>query len=195
MLIRLLIRLLSAALATTLSLPVAAQKLAPGLWEVNMQMPGGPDLGAAMGQMNEALAKMPPEQRKQMQAMLAQKGMATPSAAPAGAGGQPGGMRVCISKEMAARGDMPDPDGRCKQDSLARGGNKVNFKFNCTGEPPSSGTGEYVFSGDKGYQGKMLVNTVRGGKPVSMEMQLSGRFLSADCGEVKPRSPAPKAPA
>ena len=170
------------ALLVSTALPAAAQKMAPGLWEVSMQMPGGPDMGAMMGQMKEQLAGMPPEQRKQMEAMLAQRGVAAMPAA----GGQPGATRMCISKAMAERGDMPDPEGRCRQESLEKRGNKVNFKFTCSGDPPSSGTGEYVFSGDKAYTGKMLVTTVRAGKPESMEMQLSGRFVGADCGDVKP---------
>ena len=179
-----LIRPITVALLVSMTLPAAAQKMAPGLWEVSMQMPGGPDMGAAMAQMSEQLAKMPPEQRKQMEAMLAQQGVAPKPAA----GGQPGATRICISKEMAERGDVPDPDGRCRQDSLEKRGNKVNFKFTCSGDPPSSGTGEYVFSGDKAYTGRMLVNTVRAGKPQSLEMQLTGRFVGADCGEVKTRN-------
>lgn len=181
-------RLMTFALVACISIPAAAQKLAPGLWEVSMQMPqtpGAPDLGAALAQMQDQLAKMPPEQRKQIEAMLAQRGVAAPAAG--AAPGQPAALRVCISKEAAARGDVPDPDGRCRQDKVQRSGNKVSFSFSCAGSPPSSGSGEYVFTGDRAYAGKMLVNTERGGKPVSMEMQLSGRFVAADCGDVKPR--------
>ena len=170
-------------LVALLALPAAGQNLAPGLWEVSMKMPGGPDLGAAMAKMNEQLANMSPEQRKQIEAMLGQQGVAPKAQAP----GQPGALRICISKEMAARGEVPDPDGRCKQDSLEKRGNKVNFKFTCSGEPPSSGEGEYIMNGDKGYDGRMVTNTVRAGKPVRMEMQMAGRFISADCGQVKAR--------
>lgn len=183
-------RLLIVTLVACTSLPVLAQKLAPGLWEVSMQMPGGPDLGAAMAQMQEQLAKMPPEQRKQIEAMLAQQGIAPKAAAPGGNGpaaGSPAGVRICISKEMAERGEVPDPEGRCKQDSVEKRGSKVHFKFSCSGDPPSSGEGEYSFSGDKAYQGRMLVNTVRKGEPVRMEMQMAGRFIAADCGALKAR--------
>lgn len=180
-------RLPTLALLACLCAPAFAQKLAPGLWEMSMQTPGSPDLGAAMSQMQEQLANMPPEQRKQLEAMLAQRGLSIPGAAPgaAGAGGPPA-VRVCISKEAAARGDIPDPEGRCRQENLKRSGNKVSFNFSCT-NPPATGTGEYVFTSDRAYTGKMNVNTERAGKPLSMEMQLSGRFLSADCGDVKPR--------
>ena len=183
-----LIRRVTVVLAALMALPAAAQRMAPGLWEMSMQMPGGPDAGAAMSQMNERFAKMPPERRKQMEAMLAQHGVA-PGAEPAG---QPGATRVCISGEMAERGDAAGPDGRCKQEGLVRSANKVNFKFSCGGDPPSSGEGEYEFSGDKAYRGKILTNTVRAGKPVQMEMQVVGRFIGADCGDVKPRKHAPK---
>lgn len=182
-------RFLALTLLACATLPALAQKLAPGLWEMTMQMPqsaGGPDLGAAMAQMQEQLAKMPPEQRKQVEAMLAQQGVGAPGLKPGAAPGQPPALRMCISKEASARGDMPDPEGRCRQDNLKRSGNKVSFNFTCT-NPPATGTGEYVFTGDRAYTGKMLMNTERGGTPVSMEMQLSGKFISADCGDVKPR--------
>jgi hypothetical protein len=179
-------RLLAWSLIVCTSAPAFGQKLAPGLWEMTMQMPGGPDLGAAMAQMQEQLAKMPPEQRKQIEAMLAQQGVGSPAVKPGAAPGQPAALRVCISKEAAARGDIPDPEGRCRQDNLRRSGNKVNFDFSCT-NPPATGSGEYVFTGDRAYTGRMLMNTERGGKKMSAEMQLSGKFVSADCGDVKPR--------
>ncbi len=182
-------RFLTVTLLACATQSALAQKLAPGLWEMTMQMPqspGGPDLGAAMAQMQEQLAKMPPEQRKQVEAMLAQQGIGAPALKPGAAPGQPPALRVCISKEASARGDMPDPDGRCRQDNLKRSGNKVSFNFSCT-NPPATGSGEYVFTGDRAYTGRMQMNTERAGKPLSMEMQLSGRFIAADCGDVKPR--------
>lgn len=184
-----MIRWFSLPLAACFSLPIAAQTLAPGLWEVSMKMPGGPDLGAAMAKMNEQLASMSPEQRKQIEAMLGQQGIAPKAQAP----GQPGALRICITKEMAARGEVPDPEGRCQQTSLNRQGNKMNFSFTCSGEPPSSGEGEYTMNGDKGYEGRMVTNTARAGKPVRLEMQMAGRFIAAECGEVKSRGTEAKA--
>lgn len=158
-----------------------AQKLAPGLWEhaVTMKSEGG-QAEAAMAQMQQQLAAMPPEQRKQFEAMMASRGMA--------AGGKPNAVRVCVSPAMAAREEMPQgEEGRCKRESLQRSGSTVRFKFVCEGDPPTRGEGEFTFAGSKAYSGKTVVDRVVKGKPERMEMQIEGRFVAADCGDVKPR--------
>ena len=89
------------------ALPAAAQTMKPGLWEITNKMGGSGDQGAkmaaAMEQMQKQMASMPPEQRKQMEKMMAQQGMAP------GAGG---GMatRICMTKEMAARNELISPE-------------------------------------------------------------------------------------
>jgi hypothetical protein len=157
--------------------PALAQKAAPGLWETSVQMQGA-DIDAAMAQMKQQMARLPPEQRKQVEAMMGQRGI--------GMGGAPNTTRVCISKAMAERGDVPSGDGRCTHQSMQRSGNKISFKYACAGNPPSSGEGEYTFDGDKAYRGRMVMNTVRDGKPQRMEMNVAGRFVSSDCGAIKP---------
>ena len=64
-------------------LPAAAQ-LKPGLWEITNKVGGNAQLDAARAQMQQQLAAMPPEQRKQMEAMMAQRGMSMPGAAAGG---------------------------------------------------------------------------------------------------------------
>lgn len=142
----------------------------------------GQKLDGAMAQMKAELEKMPPEQRKMMEEMMAKQGVAM-----GGGGAAPGAIRYCVSKEQAERGDVPqDADGRCKRDSMERSGSTMRFKFSCT-NPPSSGTGEITLSGDKAYAMKMVVDSTVQGKPQRMEMQQNGRWVSADCGTLKPR--------
>ncbi len=157
------------------------QKLAPGLWENTTQMnissaAGGTD--EAMARMQKEMAAMPPEQRKMVQDMMAKQGV--------GMGAQPNSVRVCVSAEQAEKGTLPQ-DGRCTQDSLQRSGNTLRMKFSCQGPPPSSGEGEYTFSSNKAYSGRMKVVTSVKGQPASMNMEVSGRWISADCGTLKPR--------
>ena len=159
-----------------------AQKIAPGLWEMTMNTKaGGGEMQANIARMQEQMAKMPPDQRKMMEEMMAKQGVSL------GGGGSKGAIRYCVSKEQAERGDVPqDPDGRCKRDSMERSGSTMRFKFSCT-NPPSSGSGEFTFSGDKAYAMKMVVDSTIEGKPQRMEMQQTGKWVAADCGTLKPR--------
>ncbi len=167
------------AIATAAAAPALAQKVAPGLWEHQMTMKGA-RMDAAMAQMQQQMAAMPPEQRKMMEDMMARQGVGM-------AAGKPNSVRVCITPEQAARDEMPQHDGRCKQQSMQRSGNVVRFKFVCTGEPPASGEGEFTLVSDKENKGRVTVNTTVKGQPERMEIEQAGKWISADCGAIKPR--------
>ncbi len=164
--------------------PAAAQTMKPGLWEINNKMGGSGDTGAKMAaaqaEMQKQMAAMPPEQRKQMEKMMAQQGV---NMAPSAAGG---GMavRVCITKEMAARNETPT-QGDCKQEQLQKSGNTTKFKFTCS-KPPSSGEGEVTMNNPESYTMKMKMTSQEKGKPEQMTMDAQGKFVSSDCGSVKP---------
>ena len=178
--------MLIASLLLAHTLPAWAQKRAPGLWEQSITIKSGD--GPAenpMAKVQEMLAKMPPKQRQAMEQQMAQSGSSLPT--------QGNAVRVCVTPEMAARSDMPQHEGNCTQDSVQRSGNTVRFKFTCTGARPSTGEGEMTFASDKAYTGKTTVNRSGGGKAERMEMQHTGKWLAADCGDVKPRiSPSPR---
>lgn len=175
-----ILTLAAALLLAGSSLNAWSQKLAPGLWEqsVTMKTQSG-QLEQGMAQMQKELARMPPDQRKMMEQMMASRGVGM-------ATGQPTTMRVCITPEQAARDQMPQHDGRCKQTEMQRSGSTVRFKFSCTGNPPTSGEGEYTLESSKAHSGRTVINTVAAGKPERMEMQSRGRWLAADCGTLKP---------
>jgi hypothetical protein len=163
-----------------------AQTIAPGLWSMQNKMGGNPEMEKAMADMQKQLAAMPAAQRKQMEAMMGQSGL----------GVAPGGgfsMKVCITPEMAARSELPSQtEGSCTHTITSRSASSMKMSFVCT-QPPSSGEGTYVFSGDKAYSMKMVVNSTEGGKPQRMTMEGQGKWLSADCGAVKPIAvPSPK---
>ena len=177
-------RLLLAATLVLLGMGAAhAQKLRPGLWENSFTIKGG-EAEAGMARMQQELARLPPEQRAQVEAMMAQRGV--------GAGGPGAGMSVkfCLTPEQAARDEIPQQEGRCKQTSTQRSGNTMRFKFACEGEPRVSGEGEYTLVSDKELIGNSVVNTVRRGQPARMEVQTKARWLAADCGDIKPHGAA-----
>ncbi len=170
-----------------LSAPAAAQTMKPGLWEITNKVGGSGDAGAKMAaaqaQMEKQFAAMPPEQRKQMEKMMAQRGV---NMAPGAGGGM--ATRICVTREMAARNEAPgQSQGDCKREQLQRSGNTTRFKFTCS-KPPSSGEGTVTMNSPESYTMKMNITRQVQGKPEQMTMDAQGKFLSADCGSVKPIS-------
>jgi hypothetical protein len=177
-----------ATLMLALATGAAAQTTKPGLWEITnkMQSSSG-EMEKAMASMEKQLASMSPEQRKQMQDMMAKQGMSMG----AGTGGGMS-MKMCITKEMAERNEMPQQQqGDCKTTQSPRSGNTMKVSYVCT-QPPSSGEGVMTFNGDTAYTMKMNTTTTVKGKPEKMTMDASGKWLSADCGAIKPIAPPKK---
>jgi hypothetical protein len=183
--------LLTALACTTLGVlaaPAAAQTMKPGLWEIQNKMGGSGDMGnkmaAAQAEMQKQLAAMPPEQRKQMEKMMADKGVGMSPGAGIGAGGNMS-VRVCISKEMAARNEPPAQQGDCKQEMLQKTGNTTRFKFTCS-KPPTTGEGEFRLLSPEAYTMNMKTTAQVKGKTETMTMDAQGKWLSNDCGKLKP---------
>lgn len=196
--------LLIAAVVAVAAGPASAQKIAPGLWEHNitMKMSGNPQMEEAMKRMQEQLANMPPEKRKQMEEMMARQGGGiTPGGMAGMMSGKPTTMKVCITPEQAAREPFApgQQQGNCQQVSQERSGNSVKVKFSCTREDGSSMTGEgrFTLTSEKEHSGRMVMDgTSRKGVPMHMEIDQAGRWLGSDCGDVKPhvRPNMPPAP-
>lgn len=167
-----------------------AQSLQPGLWEIHSQMQGGSGMrmAGAMEQMNQQMAAMSPEQRKMVQDMMAKQGMQM--------GGADGGsgmrMKICMTQDMVDRNEMPsERRGDCKHTQSPRVGNTLKYAFTCT-NPPSSGEGEVSFQSREAYSMKMAMTTTVKGQPEKMDMQATGKWLGADCGNVKPLGASPR---
>ncbi|MDP3761869.1 MAG: DUF3617 domain-containing protein [Ramlibacter sp.] len=179
--------LLAAALAA-FATTAGAQALKPGLWEVTHKTnSGNSQMDQQMAQMQKQMAAMPPAQRKQMEEMMAKNGTQMPAAAPGGGMS----MKMCMTREMAERSEIPAQQGDCKTTHQSRSGNTMKMAFTCT-NPPSSGEGQYTFTSPEAYSMKMAVSTTVQGKPHKMNMEGSGKWLGADCGSIKPIAPPKK---
>ncbi|NML61687.1 DUF3617 domain-containing protein [Massilia sp. RP-1-19] len=175
--------------AIFIALPCSAQNMKPGLWEINnkMQSSNG-QLEQAMAMVHEQMAQMTPEQRKQMQDMMAKNGMQMPTV---GAGGSMS-VKMCMTREMAAANTMPMQEvGNCTHKRSAVVGNTMKVSFRCS-KPDANGDGQVTFNSDSDYSMKMKVTTSASGKPETMNMDASGRWLGVDCGDIKPTA-IPKA--
>jgi Protein of unknown function (DUF3617) len=181
---RLLVVLAVCAFAASAS----AQDLKPGLWEVTTKMQSASgEMEAATAEMQQQMASMPADQRKMMEEMMAKQGVKM------GAGG-PGEMvaKTCMTREMIERNEIPAQQGNCKTTTQARSGKTMKMTFACT-DPPSSGEGQHTIVSPEAYTTKMVVRTTAQGKPETMNMNGSGKWLGSDCGNIKPlKSPTLK---
>ncbi len=158
-----------------------AQTMKPGLWEMQTKMQSGSgEMDKAMAEMQQQMASMTPEQRKMMQEMMGKQGVGL------GAGG-PGAMtiKICMTQQMIERNELPAQQGDCKNTVSPRSGNKMKFAFSCT-RPVSSGEGEVTFISPQAYTTKMTVDTPKAGKTERMTMDSQGKWLSAECGAIRP---------
>jgi len=104
-------------------------------------------------------------------------------AAPAAGGGM--AMKICMTKEMAERSEVPASQGDCKTTRQQRTGNTMTVAFTCT-RPPSTGEAQMTFHNSESYSSRAKVTSSPNGKPETMTMEGTGKWLAADCGAVKP---------
>jgi hypothetical protein len=178
--------ILLAALVCASVLPAAGQTLKPGLWEMQHKAGGNPEIDQAMAEMREQMASMPPEQRKQMEQMMNSRGMAM---SPTPGGGM--AMKMCLTKEMVERNEITDKRGDCTTTRQQRSGSTLTLAFTCT-NPPSNGETQVTFTGSEAYSSRTTITTKSNGKPETMTVEGTGKWLGADCGSVKPVQPAKK---
>lgn len=159
---------------------LAQQALKPGLWQVETRMPSDPEFDKSMAELREQLASMSPEERKQMEAMMGKQGVQF------GAGGHGGtAAKFCMSREQAERHETAAAQGDCKVTRQARSGNTITSSFTCV-NPKSSGESAVTFTSAQAYASKLTMVTEQGGKKEKTVMESNAKWLSADCGNLKP---------
>lgn len=174
-------RLLAASgFACALAAPALAQNappIKPGLWEVHMQHEGA-GMPRQMPDMSEHLKNMPPEQRKQMEAMMKERGVDM--------SGGPGKMRICLDKASLDQGRWQGGEqGGCKTDVLSRSATSWKWKSVCT-EPQAVSEGEASFATAESYTVRSTTTMTRRGEERTIKTTLNSKWLGADCGDVKP---------
>jgi len=195
--------LLSVLVVAMGALPVQAEPIKldmqAGLWENKITFAGAaaggvqPDqMKLAMDEMKKQLASMPPEQRKQMEAMMAQSGMKMTddgvsfnnnqvTISPTGTNA-----KLCVTQEQINRGDLPDDVKGCE--SVLKQISATQFKSShvCSGEYSGTGESEITFHSPKHYTGKGEMTQVMNGEKRVVKFNMEGKWLANDCGDVKP---------
>ncbi len=178
--------LIAAASLLFCAAAVNAQIMKPGLWEATQtkMTSSSAETNKAMAAAQEQFAKMPPEQRKQMQEMMAKQGV---NIGLGDAGAKPGKIvvKMCMTQEMIDQNQTAPAQTGCTYTKSPRVGNTWKMTFTCA-NPPSTGEGQTTIIGSEAYTTKMTINSSATGKPERMEMEGEGKWLGASCGDVKP---------
>jgi len=152
----------------------ASGDMKPGLWETRMvkMEQDGKDM---LAMMRQAMASVPPEQRKKM-------GMS---------GSDPMVSRTCISPEMAKSDNwltqQNKPTGAdCAPAKMNRDGNRITFEMTCKVHGGTvQSKGETIISGDQATT-KVESTSSEGGAKRTMTLEAQMKFLGSECGDVKP---------
>lgn len=165
--------------------PAAAQYMKPGLWQFHTTTPGKGNgtgaMAAYVANMKKEMASMSPEARKQVEAMLAD--MAARDMGFTANGFQ---TKVCITREEVQNLDkLVSRNGNCTTQRSPLVGGQLKLNMSCT-NPPSTGSAVITFQGDTAYTMESTMTANMGGQRSTYRTTATGKWLSSNCGKVKP---------
>jgi Protein of unknown function (DUF3617) len=149
----------------------------PGLWQVQIDREVN---GQKTPDMSERLKNMPPEKRAQFEAMMKQHGIGMGGAA----------NQICYTKEMLEHSPWADIQTDCKPTFSTRTSSVWKWHTTC----PKSGyeaDGEAIFADHENYTVKSTSVSKVGDKVRNSSTTMTGKWQSADCGDVKPLDAKP----
>jgi hypothetical protein len=153
-----------------------APKIKPGLWQVHMEQErNGQKVPSASEKMKDHMKNLPPEQRKQFEEMMKQRGI-DPNATDT--------VKLCYSQKMVDRGAWTGQSG-CKTDVTNHSATSWKWHSACS-DLGYEGQGEATFSDADNFTVKSSGVSTAGGKTIQVNSTRTGKWLSADCGGVKP---------
>jgi len=155
----------------------------PGLWEqtTTMEVSNMPGMQGMPQLTPEQLAQMPPAARARLEAMMKGQGQGIVT-------------KVCRTRESMtdAMSYAARQDNACTPKIVSMSAGKVEVHTDCTGR--FTGSGDFVVERIDSEHFKMTgvmkgVTTGEKGaqeRPMNTKMTSNGKWLSADCGDVKP---------
>jgi hypothetical protein len=145
--------------------------LKPGKWLMTMTMMKDGKEHDPLAEMRAAVAKMPPEQRKEVEASLrGQLGNVTDK-----------GTEICYSQKSFEQVAMAKPAENCESKIIEDSATKFRSTFSC--KDGSKGDSNFNISGDNQIAGTINVTTASGDKT---SVKNNMKFVSQDCGGLKP---------
>jgi hypothetical protein len=97
---------------------------------------------------------------------------------------------ACITQEMANQKTLPNfyqTELGCTSKNAARVGNNYKIDFVCaSAELKGNGTAEGTITSPENFSGQTKFNGVAQSNPVNERADISGKWINASCGTVKP---------
>ena len=145
----------------------------PGLWEVSIN----PHISGEMPIPEEQLAKMTPEQRARLQAAMQTHKP------------KPRVYKECMTPEKIAHGfetDLQGDDSSCKRKVVSSSANELTLHDECNkAERKTVSDVHFEVKGGTQMSGKVNVVMTSGGKTMTVNNLMQGKWLGANCGTVK----------
>jgi hypothetical protein len=150
-----------------------------GLWESAVTMSGMPAMPNMPQIPPETLAKMSPQQRAQMEAMMKSRSGAAPMTT-----------KVCLTRESLNSGAMGQADKSCTHKVISSSSSRQVVRVECIhGEVKTSGEMTVEMVDREHIKGSMAMKSTAAGQNTEVKMTFNNKWIAADCGDVKPAVP------
>jgi len=156
----------------------AAPPIKPGLWELRMEHDVN---GQKAPDMSDALKNLSPEARQQVEAAMKKRGVGM---------GTEGINKVCYSKETIEQNRWAEQRSSCKTTFSSRTAASWKWHSSCP-QYGSESDGEATFSSPENYVIKTSSVSKMGDASRTSHMTITGKWLSSDCGDLKPLQDKP----
>ncbi len=163
-------------------MPVLADGMKAGLWEVTSRVAGVAETDRLNAQIRQQLATLPPAQREEFEKRLLTPAPGVPATAEGG-----DKTRFCVTPETARQKSLPLPQRpTCTNSAIELTERTAKGKTVCT-EPPMSMEAEFTLVDDSAYTLKMTMTAIVNGAAQDLAINMTGKWLGDDCGNVQPR--------
>ena len=172
---------LMSLLFLTCSCVWAADDLKPldvklGLWETtsSVQTSGMPPVNIPP----DALARMTPDQRAKVEAMMKSQGSGSP---------RTNTTKSCMTPEKMKRSEMFYEQKQCTKTVVTSSGSKMEMRMHCTmeGGAKADGTVRVERISSESTKGSVQMTSTSGDHTMNMNSTFTSKWLGPDCGDVK----------
>jgi hypothetical protein len=149
----------------------------PGLWEVTTTSKSAGEIPMP----EEELAKLPPDQRAKFEAAMKQA-MARATA--------PHTFKECVTEQQIKNGFKPPENAgiSCKRTVLSSTTRLLEIHEECIGHGQTSGNFRLEAPDPATIAGTVDMVVTQGARTMTMKNHMTGKWLGADCGDIKPGS-------
>jgi len=147
-----------------------------GLWETTntFQTSGMPPVSIPP----DALARMTPDQRARVEAMMKDQGSGRPKTTT---------QKSCMTREKMNKQEMfSDNKMDCKRTVVTSSSSKLEMRMQCTTDgTKTNGTFRIEALNSENVKGSMQMATASGDQTMNMNSNFTAKWLGPDCGDVK----------